>query len=57
MEVNLQRQYDLIYSFFKTTTEPFTDLDWDGNTLLVYFKDIKVEEYTYDDLKNLISEL
>lgn len=39
MELNdplFQYQYDRIHSFFKTTTEPFDDLDWDGENLLVY---------------------
>lgn len=57
MTLNFQRQYDLIYAFFKTTTEPFTDLDWDGRTLSVYFGDVKLEEYSYDDLKALIEGL
>lgn len=57
MTLNFQKQYDLIYAFFKTTTEPFSDLDWDGETLSVYFGDIKLEEYSYDDLKALIEGL
>jgi hypothetical protein len=53
----LQRQYDLIYSFFKTTTEPFDCLDWDGETLAVVFEDVTIEEYMLNDLKELILEL
>ena len=56
MELNIQRQYDLIYSFFKTTTEPYDDLDWDGENLVVYFENIEIERYSYDDLKELIDD-
>lgn len=28
--ISLQKQYDNIYSFFKTTTEYFDELEWDG---------------------------
>lgn len=53
----LQRQYDLIYSFFRTTTEPFDHLEWDGDMLAVVLKDITIEEYSFDNLKKLIPEL
>jgi hypothetical protein len=55
MELNIQRQYEIIYSFFKTTTEPFDDLEWDGNKLVVYFENEKIEEYSYFDLKQMIT--
>lgn len=51
MEVDLQKQYDLIRSYFKTTTEPFDELDWDGEVLLVLLKGKVVEEYSYEELK------
>jgi len=54
MEVDIQKQYDLIRSYFKTTTEPFDELDWDGNLLLVWLDDEVIERYTYEELKELI---
>ncbi len=46
----LQSQYDKIYSYFKSTTEPFDFLDWDGKILQVWQDDTVVEVY---NLKNL----
>jgi hypothetical protein len=56
MEVDLQRQYDLINSYFKTTTEPFDELDWDGDTLLVLLDHKIIEKYSYEDLKDIIED-
>jgi hypothetical protein len=56
MEVDLQKQYDLIHSYFKTTTEPYDELDWDGDTLLVLLDNKVIEKYSYEDLKELIEE-
>jgi hypothetical protein len=50
----LQRQYDQIYSFFKTTTDPFDSLEWDGMILEVWHNDEIVEVYSYKDLENII---
>ena len=49
----LQTQYDKIYSYFKTTTEPLDLLDWDGKILYVWNKNNIVETYKYKDLKFL----
>lgn len=54
MEVNIQEQYDLIRAYFKTTTEPFDELDWDGDTLLVLLDGKVIEKYTYNELKEII---
>ena len=48
----IQNQYDKIYSYFKTTTEPFNFLDWDGKVLEVWSKNKIVETYKYKSLKN-----
>lgn len=56
-KIDLQREYDLIYSFFKTTTEPFDELEWDGEILNVWCKEEVVERYSYRDLKEHIKEL
>jgi hypothetical protein len=53
----LQRDYDLIHRWFKTTTEPYDKLDWDGTTLHVLLRDKVVEQYTYSDLKRFIPTL
>lgn len=50
----LQSQYDKIYSYFKTTCEPFDYLEWDGKVLEVVNKNITLEKYLLKDLKNLI---
>lgn len=49
----LQSQYDKIYFYFKTTTEPFDDLDWDGKILRVWESGVLVEKYRLEDLKFL----
>ncbi|HOZ36756.1 MAG TPA: hypothetical protein PLR18_02915 [bacterium] len=53
----LQAQYDKIYSYFKTTTEPFDFLDWDGKLLMVWLNDSIVEKYTLKELAEIISLL
>lgn len=55
--MNIQRQYDLIYSYFKTTTEPFDNLEWNGKVLKVWLKDKMIETYSFQNLKELISVL
>ncbi len=52
-----QHQYDLIYSFFKTTTEPFDSLEWDGYIIEVWLGEEIIEKYSYEDLKSLIPTL
>lgn len=41
----LQFQYDRIYSYFRTTCEPFDFLDWDGKVLQVWNGNALVEVY------------
>jgi hypothetical protein len=50
--MELQEQYDRIYSFFKTTTEPFDYLEWDGNLLLVWLDEDIIEIYYLEDLQD-----
>ncbi len=50
----MQEQYDKIYSYFRTTTEPFDELDWVGDELLVIFENQIIEKYEVEDLKELI---
>jgi hypothetical protein len=51
----LQEQYDKIYSYFKTTTEPFDSLEWDGKTLEVVFNNRVVEVYDKETILSLIN--
>ncbi len=44
---NMQKQYDLIYRYFKTTTESYDTLEWDGKNLEVILKDSVIENYTH----------
>jgi hypothetical protein len=57
MEIKLQKDYDLIYSFFKTTTEPFDDLEWDGKILNVWLNEKLIERYNCKDLRELINQI
>ncbi|MDA8014698.1 MAG: hypothetical protein MPK09_03670 [Gammaproteobacteria bacterium] len=52
--MQLQRQIDAIFRFFKTTTEPYDDLDWNGVDLLVFLNDRVIEKYAYADLAEII---
>lgn len=47
----LQIQYDKIYSYFKTTAEPFDELEWDGKILKVWQLDKLIEKYKIKNLK------
>ena len=46
----LQNTYDNIYSYFKTTTEPFDFLEWDEKILQVWNNNTVVEVYRLEDL-------
>lgn len=50
----LQYQYNKIYSYFKTTCEPFDFLDWDGKILKVWKNEIVIEKYLLKDVQKLI---
>lgn len=49
----IQSEYDKIYSYFKTTCEPFDLLDWNGNTLNVWNDNKIIEVYRHKTLKVL----
>ena len=49
--MKLQEEYDRIYSFFKRTSEPFYELDWNGEILEVVLNDAVIETYSFEDLK------
>jgi hypothetical protein len=52
-----QQQYYLIYSYFKTTTEPFDLIEWDGKELLVILDDKIIENYTFEDINELLTRI
>ena len=52
--LTLQTQYDRIYSYFKTTCEPFDFIEWDGKDLLVWQDEAAIEKYSFKDLQRLI---
>ena len=56
MDKILKMQYDTIYSFFKTTTEPFDSLEWDGEILQVILNGVTIEKYSYTDLLEIIPQ-
>ncbi|MDR0754898.1 MAG: hypothetical protein LBF04_05875 [Prevotellaceae bacterium] len=49
--MKIQTQYDKIYSFFTTTTEPFDQLEWDGYQLNVWLDDHIIETYYLEDIQ------
>jgi len=49
----LQNQHDKIYSFFKTTTELFDCLNWDGKVLYIWKDNEVIERYLLKDLKKI----
>lgn len=52
----LQSQYDLLYRYFKTTTEPYDSLEWDGNVLCVCLAGETIETYTVTELTELVPD-
>lgn len=52
--IQLQLQYDKFYSYFRTTTEPFDLLEWDGHTLEVWYDNKLVESYRRKDLNFIL---
>jgi len=51
--MNLQEEYDKIYSFFKKTTEPYDNLEWDGNELNVILNNVVIETFSRENLIKL----
>ncbi|MDR1973265.1 MAG: hypothetical protein LBQ31_01170 [Bacteroidales bacterium] len=47
-------QINLISRFLHCTTEPFDTWEWDGRFLEIYLKDLLIESYTYQDLKESV---
>lgn len=50
----LQKKLDKISGFLKETTEPFDDWDYDGKELKIFLNDELIEEYSKQDLKEMI---
>jgi hypothetical protein len=47
---SLQSQYDKIYSYFKSTSESFDSIEFDGTCILIILNNIVIEKYFYKDL-------
>ncbi len=56
IEMDIQTQYDRIYEYFKTTTEPFDNLEWDGYELLVIMDCKVIERYDINLLRKLLKD-
>ncbi|MDR3285959.1 MAG: hypothetical protein LBT27_00775 [Prevotellaceae bacterium] len=54
--MDIQSQYDKIYIWFKTSTEFFDNIEWDGKTCSVILNNTVVEEYILPDLKEMIPD-
>ena len=51
--MNIQEEYDIIYSIFKHTSEPFDILDWNGNEVNIFFDNELIESYSKEDISEL----
>jgi spermidine/putrescine-binding protein len=49
--MKIQEEYDKIYRFFKTTTEPFDKIDWDGKELKILLNNEIIETYSRKYIK------
>jgi len=49
----IQLEYDKIYSYFRTTCEPFDSLDWNRKILNIWSNNQIIEVYKYQELKTL----
>ncbi len=54
--MNIQNEYNKIYEYFKTTTEPFDFLHWNGSDLEVWYNGNVIETYTLQDIKNMLGK-
>ena len=54
--ISLQSQYDRIYSYFRTTCEPFDLLEWDGRILHVWNGDDLIEAYRREEIRFILNE-
>lgn len=53
---NLFKQYNLIYRFFRSTTEPYDYLDWSGEKLLIFLNEKVIEKYSKKELQEIIKD-
>lgn len=54
--MKLDRQDNLIHRYFRTTTDWYDDLEWDGKVLYVCLEGATIETYTYADLVEIIPD-
>ena len=51
-----QRKLDLIQSWLARTIEAFDNWDYDGKELTIFFKNISIEKYTNNDIREFLKE-
>jgi len=52
----LQARSDKIRGFLSWTTEPFDDWEYDGDELLIIYKNKVIEKYLNHDLEEIIRD-
>lgn len=49
-----QRELDLIQNWLADTTEEFDDWDYDGKELIIFLKNLPIERYTAENIKEFL---
>ncbi|EKE15510.1 MAG: hypothetical protein ACD_11C00147G0004 [uncultured bacterium] len=52
----LQSQYDKIYSYFRTTCEPFDFLEWDGKILQVWDSNALISAHHLKEVGDILRD-
>ncbi len=50
----ISKQWNSIYRYFKTTNEPYDELDFDGEELWIWLDGKVIERYCIKDLSTII---
>jgi len=54
IELDIQAQYDVICSYFRTTTELYDEIEWDGKVCSIVLSNETIESYTKSDLQEIM---
>lgn len=49
-----EKQFNTIDYYFRKTSEPYDDWDWDGKELTIWYDGQVIERYSYQDLSKII---
>jgi hypothetical protein len=52
--LDIQAQYDAMHSYFKTSTESYDEIEWNGEVCSVILNNETIESYKMSDLKRII---